>query len=65
MTGKGGAPIYNKKEKREGTEKRAWQGAAKSQTGALSRRLRERRQWEGGLRMTILRGQSEDFEGAL
>ena len=29
MTGKGGAPIYNNREKREGTEKRAWMWATK------------------------------------
>ena len=52
---------------RRGRERRKGHGRGqqKSQTGAPNRRLRERRPWEGRLRMTILRGQSEDFEGAL
>ena len=65
MKGKGGAPIYNNRKRGRERRKGHGRGQQKSQTGALNRRLRERRQWEGRLRMTILRGQSEYFEGAL
>ena len=64
--GEGRGLLYIIRRKR-GRERRKGHGRGqqKSQTGAPNRRLRERRQWEGRLRMTILRGQSEDFEGAL
>ena len=56
--------IIRRKRGRERRKGHGW-GRRKGLTGALNRRLRKRRQWEGRLRMTILRGQSEHFEGAL
>ena len=63
--GREGAPIYNNREKREGTEKRAWQGAAKKPNRG-SQPPTERTEAMGGeAQDDHFGGQSKHFEGAL